>query len=257
MIDALHISESGLKANQQWLEHVSNNLANLHTPGYKKTTVNFVDMVRVENSPFPTANSTGQTSTGLGASLSNPRVELESGSVKSTGRPLDVAIRGNGLLEVILPDGTMGYTRSGSLQVNAEGYLTTQSGFVLSSQIEIPYDLSELIIHSNGVVEGVFTGDEANLQLGEILLAQPVDSGSLTPIGNSIFTVPEDYTGLVLSTPGQEGAGEIVQGFLEMSNVSLIDEMSNIVLAQRAYQLNARMIQTADQLLETINNLRR
>lgn len=257
MIEALHISESGLKANQQWLDIVSNNVANLHTPGFKKASVNFIDRVRVENGATSIAGSQFQPGVGLGTSLSSPRVELTGGNVQASGRELDFAITGKGMLEVILPDGSMGYTRHGSLQINADGYLVTQGGLMLSSQIEIPYDVSKIDIQPNGLIEGFFAGEQNSAPLGEIVLAQMVGSDAYIPLGNSIFKLADKDASVILSPPGEDGAGELVQGFVEMSNVSLVDEMTNIVLAQRAYQLNARLIQTADQMLETINNLRR
>lgn len=256
MIDTLHVSETGLKANQLWLDHLSNNIANMHTIGYKKSTVSFVDLV--QNNSLPNkAISVGSSQHGLGTTLSEPKIEFNGGALKSTGEDLDIAIRGKGLLEVVLANGDTAYTRRGSLIVNPEGYLATSDGYVLSEKIEIPFDVVGIKINPDGAVEGSFSGGEPSQLLGNIELAIPSSTSLLTPIGGGLYRLDGEYNDLTLNRPGEQGAGEILQGFLETSNVELVDEMTNLVLAQRAYQLNARMIQTADQLLETINNLRR
>jgi flagellar basal-body rod protein FlgG len=260
VIDALHISESGLKATQTWLDHISNNVANMHTPGFKKMAVNFQDMV---SSPPASAQqqpaSAGKADfTVLGSRLSAPNVDLSQGPLSSTSRPLDIAIKGSGMLEVVLDNGEFAYTRLGSLEVNNDGFLAVRGGSMLSDRIQVPVDLKEIEIRKDGTVIGTYSDSNAfsEVELGRIQIADVVSSSALRPIGNSMFQL-HDRSDVVLRQPGKDGSGEILQGYLEMSNVDLVGEMTNIVLAQRAYQLNARLIQTADQILETINNLRR
>ncbi len=257
MIDALHISETGLKSTQTWLDHLSNNVANMHTPGYKKTQVNFQDIVAA-----PTAIQTGneaagtRTFSGLGSKISAPMVDFSDGTLKATGRPLDIAVKGTGLLEVILDNGTFAYTRLGNLEVNSEGLLATNGGLALSDRIQIPDDVKKIEIKKDGMVMGIFADNNPPTELGRIQLANVINPNAFRPIGDSLYQT-EEGTEIILRQPGEDGSGEIQQGFIEMSNVNLVDEMTSLVLAQRAYQLNARLIQTADQILETINNLRR
>lgn len=260
MIDAIHISETGLKATQSWLDQLSNNVANMHTPGYKKMSAHFQDIV---SSPLQSVNvniASAQSLefSGMGSRMSKPSVDMAAGSYSGTSRPLDVAIKGNGLFEVILENGEFAYTRLGSLQINKDGFLAVQGGHMLSDRIQVPADLKSIDIASNGTVTGVYSdsGIHSDIQLGRIQLADVTDSSSLKPMGNAMFQVEND-SDIVLRQAGESGNGELMQGFLEMSNVDLVKEMTNLVLAQRAYQLNARMIQAADQVLETVNNLRR
>lgn len=259
MIDALHISETGLRATQTWLDHISNNVANMHTPGYKKMVVNFQDMISAPTSSQEQLSGAGKTKfTGLGSRLSEPSVDLAEGAISATSRPLDIAIKGRGLLEVVLDNGQFAYTRLGSLEVNNEGFLAVRGGPMLSDRIQVPADLKNIEIRKDGTIIGSYADSDAfsEVELGRIQLADVANSSALRPIGNSLFQLDSD-TSVVLRQPGESGNGEIMQGFLEMSNVDLVSEMTNIVLAQRAYQLNARLIQTADQILETVNNLRR
>lgn len=258
MIDALHISESGLKATQAWIDHISNNVANMQTPGYKKSTVQFENMVNQNSSnESSSAPNARENSAGMGARLTAPSIDFSEGSYKATYRSLDVAIRGNGFFEVIQDSGEPAYTRIGSLRTNNEGMLTTIDGLELSDQIQVPPDVGSLTISNSGVVEATFLDDASKIELGQIRLAHIANPDSLNALSGGLYTTTQASGTAVIRNAGEEGMGEVTQGYIEMSNVELVDEMTNLVLAQRAYQLNARIIQTADQVLETINNLRR
>ena len=259
MIDALHISESGLQATQQWIDSLSNNVANMNTAGYKKSVVSFRDLV---SSPIAENGGTGSSQAvssqhGMGTAVVSSNVDFSAGSMRVTGRPLDLAISGEGFFEVVLDDGSFAYSRLGNLQVNTDGYITTTDGFVLSDNIQLPPGISDLTINENGNVVARFDDEGETLDLGQIQIASIANPNDLTSIGASLYKVSDDQVDVVMEVPGQNGVGNLVQGALEMSNVTLVDEMTSLVLAQRAYQLNARIIQTADQILETINNLRR
>lgn len=263
MIDALNISESGLHATQKWIDAISNNVANMQTVGYKKMSVSFANMV---NQPVSTgvpsaSNSQEITSYGIGTQISSVNSVFTGGSIKSTKNELDIAIQGNGFFEVIRSDGTFAYTRAGQFKVSSEGILTTIDGLPLSSDIRVPPDVSAIEIKANGHVNGHVSGTGEVLDLGEIRIANVMDPQSLKAVGNGLYVNDSSLDGdgnqITLESSGANGTGQLLQGFLEMSNVDLIEEMSNLVLAQRAYQLNARIIQTADQVMETINNLRR
>ncbi|PCK03398.1 MAG: hypothetical protein COA42_21305 [Alteromonadaceae bacterium] len=256
MIDALHISQSGLKATQEWIDFISNNVANMHTAGYKTSQVLFEDLV---SSNPQTVNSSGTSQSdhaGLGTRLTSSSINFAEGSFKPTNRQLDIAIQGAGFLEVNQAKGGLAYTRLGRLEINDEGYLSVTGGHQLSDDIAVPSDASRLTIDTQGVVSAIY--DDGNqIELGQIRLAHIQNSQNLRAIGNSLYQLPSESAPPLLQSAGEGGTGKIAQGFLEMSNVVLVDEMTNLVLAQRAYQLNARLIQTADQILETVNNLRR
>lgn len=256
MIDALTISQSGLKATQEWIDHISNNVSNMHTVGYKKTTVYFQDMVAADPQLSQTSSALN-TQSGIGARLAEPMTVFSGGTMKATFRELDFAIQGSGLLEVELDDGSLGYTKVGSLRINDEGLLMNMSGNVLTDQIIIPPGYDRVEISRQGLVTAYFDEDSSSLDVGEIHLAQVANPEALTSIGSGLFVTNEKSGEATMLPAGEDGVGELLQGYLESSNVELVDEMTNLVLAQRAYQLNARIIQTADQILETINNLRR
>jgi flagellar basal-body rod protein FlgG len=256
MIEALHISESGLKATQAWLDNISNNIANMHTSGYKSNVVSFNDLVSSpSNDNSDSINFSAQS--GLGTRISAPSINFTAGSLKQTERSLDLSINGEGLFEIVMENGDFAYTRLGNFQINNEGYLTTGNGLMLSDRIQIPADVESISITEDGDVTGVFSENSGTVSLGKIQLASVINTTALHSIGDSLYQFKTENGEVILQTAGENGSGKLLQGFLEMSNVSLVDEMTNLVLAQRAYQLNARLIQTSDQILETINNMRR
>lgn len=263
MIEALNISESGLHATQKWIDSISNNVANMQTVGYKKMSVNFSNMV---NQPATTgapatADNQEHSSYGIGTQIASVNSVFTSGSIKSTKNELDIAIQGNGFFEVIRSDGTFAYTRAGQFKVNSDGVLTTRDGLPLSADIRVPPDVSSIQIEANGNLKGLVASTGEVIELGELRVANVIDPQSLKAVGNGLYvndsSANDSADKIMLESAGTNGTGQLLQGFLEMSNVDLIEEMSSLVLAQRAYQLNARIIQTADQVMETINNLRR
>ncbi len=263
MIDALNISESGLHATQKWIDSISNNVANMQTVGYKKMSVTFANMVNQPATAAATSTPNAQqmNTYGIGTQVSSVSSVFTSGSIKSTNRELDLAIQGNGFFEVVRSDGSFAYTRAGQFKINSEGVLTTIDGLPLSSDIRVSPDVSTVEIQADGRVKGHVASTGEILELGELRIANVLDSSTLKAVGNGLFVSDSLVSGesnqITLETSGTNGTGQLLQGFLEMSNVNLIEEMSSLVLAQRAYQLNARIIQTADQVMETINNLRR
>lgn len=270
MIDALNISESGLRASQKWIDTISNNVANMQTVGYKKMNVNFANMVSqvntdstnsaIDNSTQNAAASTG--SYGVGTQISNVNSVFTNGSMKTTNNPLDLAIQGNGFFEVVREDGSLAYTRAGQFKVNSEGILTTIQGLPLSSEIYVSPDVTSIEVESTGVVKGHVSSTGEVLDLGEIRLARIAEPETLKAVGNGLYVNDQSIAtsseaSIMLENPGSNGTGNLLQGFLEMSNVDLIEEMTGLITAQRAYQLNARIVQISDQVMETVNNLRR
>ena len=257
MIDALTISQSGLTATQAWIDQISNNVSNMHTAGYKKSSVNFQDMVSTTAFTQNIGSRSLGEQGGVGTHLGAASTDFSEGAFQQTSRLLDVAIKGAGLIEVELDNGDLAYTRVGRLMINAEGELANSSGNVLTDRIQIVPDYDALEITSEGIVIAHFQDGQSTVELGEIHLSKFANDEALLSIGDGLFVETEGSGSATQYASGNSGVGSFLQGYLEMSNVELVDEMTNLVLAQRAYQLNARIIQTADQILETINNLRR
>lgn len=261
MIEALYIAESGLAAQQSRLDAISNNVANLNTAGFKKATVEFSALMTPELQPGSSAgqlNVSGNGSSGLilnGVAVGGHSIEYSQGVLKTSTNRLDVAILGDGFFEVEVGENQTALSRGGRLTLDADGYLSLASGHRLASLINIPPGAQDISIDAFGRVEVQLDTGEL-IDIGQIELVTPKSSESLTPSSNGLFEV-NNADDLIRGIAGELGIGEIRQGFVEQSNVSLNDEMVDMIVAQRGYQLNARVVQLADQLLETINNLRR
>lgn len=259
MIDALYIANTGLKAQQTQLDIISNNVVNMNTPGFKKSRVDFANLA-YQNANLPEVrvmDSENAALVGGGISIATTRSIFSPGDARTTGNPLDVAIHGNGFFEVMGEDGELGYTRAGRLGVDRDGFLVTSSGQRLSAGIQVPPDAEQLEITETGEVRATLVGESEPISLGQIDLARFTNTDGLNPLGNSTFSPTRKSGDAYLARPGEAGVGTLHQGQLEVSNVELVEEMSHLMLAQRAYQLNARLLQASDQILETINNLRR
>ncbi len=252
MIEILQISENGLRANQEWINSISHNVTNMQTPGYKKTITNFGELVNGVSSLNSEVKS--EHYSGMGVTVTSTMLNSASGDIKATGRDLDIAIKGGGFIELETESGDFVYTRLGRLSLDEDGRLISEDGLMLSSDIVVPANYKALNVDSSGVVRADLGSGDV-IELGKIDLVKFTSADHLQPIGNEKYLATERSGQAEKIESSDEGA--IMQGFLEMSNVDLIDEMSDLLLAQRAYQLNARLIQTADQILETINNLRR
>jgi len=257
MIDALNIASSGLAANQAWIDSISNNIANMQTVGYKRSQVNFQELVQSTGTADVIDNGVPIPRVGAGIQASGQVRSFTPGDLHQTNDSMDVAIRGDGFFEVTLPSGELAYTRAGRFQVLADGQLALSNGQVLASEIRIPPDAASVEIQPDGVVKARIANSHETLQAGQIRLADFARAEQLLSLGDGLYR-PTDLSGeAVYADPGNAGMGLLLQGHVELSNVNLIDEMTGLVLAQRAYQLNARLLQASDQILETINNLRR
>jgi len=257
MIDALSIAGSGLEANQAWIDSISNNVANMQTIGYKRSEVNFHDLVREVTVRNDAGVPGAQVFAGAGIQVSDPVQVFTPGTVRSTGNELDLSIQGGGFFEVALATGELAYTRDGRFHLNADGQLALGNGETLSADLRVPPDVSKLAIKADGTVEGTVTETGEVIAIGQIQLAKFASAERLQKLSDGLYR-PTDSSGAAsYGEPGRDGNGSLLQGAVEMSNVNLIEEMSSLVLAQRAYQMNARLLQASDQILETINNLRR
>ncbi|MDP1539197.1 MAG: flagellar hook-basal body complex protein [Moraxellaceae bacterium] len=257
MIDALSIASSGLAANQAWIDSISNNIANMQTVGFKRSQVNFMDMVQMVPVNADSSSSASRQLTGAGIKVSHQSQVFTPGAIRQTTNPLDVAIAGNGFFEVELSNGELAYTRAGRFHVDNDGRLSLANGMVLASDLRIPPDAASIQIQADGVVRAKLANSSETMMVGQIRLTGFGNAEQLEKINEGLYR-PTALSGEpAYAEPGLNGQGTLLQSHIEMSNVSLIEEMTGLVLAQRAYQLNARLLQAGDQIMETINNLRR
>lgn len=259
MMNSLYIGATGMHAQQQNVDSIANNLANVNTTGFKKNRVTFTDaFYKVTGLSAPQAEGIADpVVVGMGTLVSNNSKSFAPGEIKQTNGALDIAIRGNGFIEVQLPDGSSAYTRHGALQVNKDGLLGTSEGYALKQQIHIPTEALEVIIDNVGHISARMQDEKSLVELGQIELTTFANPEGLDPVGENLFTVSQRSGATVVAKPGEDGLGSIAQGYLESSNVQLAEEMVNLVLAQRAYELNAKVIQASDEMLSISNNLRR
>lgn len=257
MIESLYIAETGMASQQRMLDIISNNIANTSTPGFKKAGVNFVDLVT--NVP-QTEHGLAQRQSipqGAGVKIHSTSTDFSVGGMKQTTNPFDVAINGKGFFEVVTEDGNMAYSRTSRLRLDVDGFLSTSTGQKLAANIQIPPDAKGFVITNAGEVLVDLPSEEQLVQIGTLELAAFANTDGLQQIGENLYSATEEAGRVVFGRASEEGFGQLMQGFTETSNVSMTEEMVNLMLAQRGYQLNARIIQVSDQILETINNLRR
>ncbi|HJV94685.1 MAG TPA: flagellar basal-body rod protein FlgG [Albitalea sp.] len=260
MMRSLWISKTGMEAQQMQLDTISNNLANVSTNGFKRTHAVFEDLM-YQNLRQAGANSTEQTTlpTGLQVGLGTRAVatsrNFSQGNLQQSANNLDVAVLGNGFFEVQMPDGTTGYTRDGSFQVNATGQLVTNNGYTVQPGITIPAAAQSVTIGSDGTVSVLLPGQAAPQTVGQIQIASFVNPAGLDPKGQNIFAETAASGSANSGTPGQNGLGSLRQGFVETSNVNVVEELVAMIQTQRSYELNSKAIQTADQMLQRLGQL--
>lgn len=260
MNDSLYIAATGMHMQQLNVDTIANNLANINTPGFKKGRVNFLDLVYRELGQGAQTDSYRQSAgmaQGSGVGIFGTSKLFTNGELKKTDLPLDIAIRGDGFFEVTLPDGQAAYTRGGSLIVNKDGFLATPDGNPLKPGIHIGQDTQSLAISANGVVTAQTNNKSAPIEIGRIELANFADVTGLVALGENLYKPSERSGDAMYSKPGEDNMGVVAQGFVESSNVKLIDEMVNLMVAQRAYEMSVKVIQASDEMLGMSNNLRR
>jgi flagellar basal-body rod protein FlgG len=259
---ALYTAASGMNAQQANIDNIANNLANVNTAGFKKSRVDFEDMVYQQIRAAGSATSQeAEAALGLESGLGTRAVatvrNFAVGNLRTTNSPLDLAIEGNGFFQLSLPGGETGYTRAGSLHLNAEGQIVTADGFALEPQISVPSNANSITISKDGIVSVSLPGQSAPQQLGTIELAMFQNPAGLEARGGNTFVATSASGDPVTGVPGTDGMGMIAQGFLEDSNVSVVEEMVQMILGQRAYEANSRVIRAADEMLQQVNNLSR
>lgn len=262
MLRALYTAATGMQAQQINIDTISNNIANVNTTGFKQGRAEFQDLLYQNIRTAGTASSAATTypvglQLGLGTRpVATARIYSQ-GDFQQTGNPLDLTIQGQGFFQVHLPTGETAYTRDGTFHLNAQGSLVTADGNPLEPQITIPPAAQNVVIGSDGTVSVTLAGQAAAQQVGTLQLATFQNAGGLNPVGGNLFMATTASGQAITATPGQNGLGTINQGFLEQSNVDIVKEMVNMIVAQRAYEVNSKAIRVADDMLSQINNLSR
>jgi flagellar basal-body rod protein FlgG len=260
MIRSLWISKTGLDAQQTQLDVISNNLANVSTAGFKRSRAVFEDLL-YQTLRQPGANSSQQTNlpTGLQLGTGVRPVATErifsQGNLQQTSNSLDLAINGQGFLQVQMPDGTTAYTRDGSLHLDNQGQVVTSSGYPIQPVITIPSNAQSISIGNDGIVTVTQAGQAAPTQVGAIQLANFINAAGLSAHGENLYQETQASGSPTTSTPGNNGLGTLSQGYIETSNVNVVEELVNMIQTQRAYEINSKAVTTSDQMLQRLAQL--
>jgi flagellar basal-body rod protein FlgG len=251
-----------MQAQQKNIDVVANNLANVNTTGFKKVRAEFQDLVpqslRTAGSPADgNAVVPAGVQVGLGTRISSTQRLFAQGDFQQTGSPLDMAVEGDGFFQVTRADGTAAYTRDGSFKLDGEGKVVTSDGLVLEPPITIPPGATKVTISAGGVVSAVVAGSATPSEVGRIQLARFANPAGLEGIGRNLYTATPASGDAATGEPGTEGMGTLAQGFLEASNVQVVEEMVRMIAAQRAYEAISKSISTSDEMLAMANNMRR
>lgn len=257
---ALWTAASGMLSQQLILDVIANNLANVQTAGFKRSRVDFHDLVYESIQVPGAAAAQGQEvpsgfQIGHGVRAVSTHRLFTEGDLQQTGNPLDLAIEGDGLFKVIQPNGEEAYTRAGTFKKNSEGQLVTTEGFALSPEITIPEDALSLTIGLDGTVSVTQPGVTDPSEVGTLELTRFINPAGLKALGRNLFEITKASGDAIPGTPGQDGFGTILQGFIEKSNVNVVEEMVNLIIGQRAYEVNSRAIRTADEMMQTATQL--
>jgi len=262
MIRAMRTAASGMLAQKLNVDNITNNLANVNTTGFKKSKMEFQDVLyqvlrmagatSQEGSEVPVA-----LQIGYGAQAVATQRIFSQGDLSQTYNQLDIAIEGDGFIQIDLPDGTQAYTRDGAMKISREGELVTSDGYLLSAAITIPAEAMQVNIGVDGTVSVINAGETEATEVGQILLVKFLNPSGLEGVGRNLYRQTLASGDPIEGIPGQEGLGNIRQGFLELANVETVEEMVNLIVAQRAYEINSKGIQTAEDMLQIANNLKR
>ena len=261
MLRALYTAATGMEAQQTKMDTISHNLANANTAGFKKSRVEFEDLLSetVRGAGVPTAQGGTEPTAlqvGLGVRASGTTRTFSQGDMMNTQNPFDIAIEGPGFLRVMRPNGDIAFTRAGNLRTDSTGRLVTQKGELIDPPITVPPDATQVNIRADGSIEARAAGRPEPIPLGSLELTLFVNPTGLESIGGNLMIATPAAGQMMQVRPGEMGAGAIAQGFLESSNVKAVEEMIDMITTQRAYELNSKVIQSADQMLQKLTNLR-
>jgi len=262
MIRALRTAASGMAAQQLNVDNIANNLANVNTTGFKRAKIEFQDLMYQTMRKSGVSSTTGaivptSLSIGYGTKPVASVRQFHIGEISQTDNPLDLAIDGDGFFQIQMPDGTTAYSRDGSIKLTADGSFATSDGFFLTPDISIPEDAQSIAIGFDGKVSVMQAGSNDPVEVGQIELARFINPAGLSAIGHNLFQETPASGAPLTGVPSEQGLGSLHQGYLELSNVDVVNEMVNMIVAQRAYEISSKAIQTADDMSSLVNNLKR
>jgi flagellar basal-body rod protein FlgG len=250
-----------MKANQLYVDNISNNLSNVNTAGFKKSRVDFEDlMYQTLEEPGMVSNDgmgkpTGKQ-VGLGVSVTGTQKMFHQGELTQTSNPLDLAIQGEGFFQIRMPGGEIGFSRNGGFQINGEGYLTSSQGMYLEPGIQVPVGFNEITVSPDGLVSTVDL-EGIPEEIGQIEMARFVNPAGLKSLGGNLFASTPAAGEMSIDNPGSNNMGHLRSNYLEASNVQMVEEMVDMIVAQRAYEISSKSISTSDEMLQTANQLKR
>ncbi len=262
MIRSLFTAATGMKANQLYVDNISNNLSNVNTTAYKKSQLEFEDLLYQSIVEPGSGNAEGakhpaglQVGVGVKA-IANQKIFAQ-GNLTQTGNATDVAISGTGFFQVIMPNGDMAYTRDGSFKISADGTMVTSQGYLVEPEIVVPVGSKDLTIDEHGRVYVTVEDEELAEEIGQLELARFINPSGLKSEGQNLYTETAASGAPEIGVPGEDGIGVLQGGYLETSNVQLVEEMVNMIVAQRAYEISSKAIQTSEEMLQMANQLKR
>lgn len=262
MVRSLHSAATGMIAQQTQIDVTTNNIANVNTIGYKKQRAEFADLMyqTMEHAGTSTSNNT-QSPTGIQIGLGTRPTAVAKmftqGNFKETGNNLDIAVAGQGFFQIQQPDGTIAYSRNGSFKLDQDGMIVNSDGYPLIPETVIPEDTTDVSIGSDGTISIIQAGQVQANEIGQIQLANFINPAGLHGMGDNLYSETTASGDPIIGIPGEGGLGQTKQRFVEMSNVQLVDEMTDLITGQRAYEANSKAITTSDEMLQTVNQLKR
>lgn len=262
MIRSMYTGATGMEAQQAYMDTISHNLSNVNTTGFKRQKAEFQDLMYQTLREPGVRNFEGSVSpagieVGLGVRLAaTPRI-FEQGSLNQTQNPMDIAVEGEGFFQIQLPEGGTAYTRDGTFKLSSDGTIVTSSGFFLEPRIVVPEGSQGFSVDARGKVSVILPGEQTSTEIGQIELARFVNPAGLKSLGNNLLVETDASGSPVIEMPGENGMGQLSQGYVEASNVQIVEEMVNMITAQRAYEIVSKSIQVSEEMLQTANNIKR
>jgi len=262
MLRSLYTAATGMEAQKLNIDVISNNLANVNTVGFKKSRADFQDLIyQTLREPGATSAEGAQIPSGIQVGLGVKPVAVQKmfqqGDFMLTSNPLDIVIEGDGFFQILLPDGTVSYSRAGAFKLDSEGRIVNSDGYPLEPSITVPANTLSVTVGSDGQVTVLQAGSVTPTQIGQIELARFINPGGLKALGKNLFQQTASSGEPTTGNPSTEGLGTVAQGFLEMSNVNVVEEMVNMIVSQRAYEITSKAVQASDEMLQTANNMKR
>jgi len=261
MLRSLYIAATGMEAQKLNIDVISNNLANVNTTGFKKSKADFQDlMYQTIRTPGTSSGDNTEVPSGIQVGMGVKPVAVQKifqqGDFVSTGNSLDMVIEGDGLFQIQKPDGTIAYSRSGSFKLDSDGRIVNSDGYPLEPGITVPTTTTSISIGSDGKVSIMQSGSTTPTEIGQIELAKFINPGGLNSLGKNLYDITAASGEAITANPSTDGLGSISQGYIEMSNVNIVEEMVNMIVSQRAYEINSKAVQASDEMLQVANNLR-